>query len=102
LYRFGPPPRIKPRCVLPHRVVHPSHEQRSRARNMNDLRLAVVGAAGRMGRMLLQTIPDTLGMRLSGALESANSPTIGQDSGTLIGSDPNGVLVSAEPESVLE
>ncbi len=36
---------------------------------MNDLRLAVVGAAGRMGRMLLQTIPDTLGMRLSGALE---------------------------------
>ena len=67
---------------------------------MNDLRLAVVGAAGRMGRMLLQTIPDTLGMRLSGALESANSPIIGQDSGALIGADPNGVLVSAEPESV--
>jgi 4-hydroxy-tetrahydrodipicolinate reductase len=69
---------------------------------MNDLRLAVVGAAGRMGRMLLQTIPDTLGVRLSGALESANSPIIGQDSGTLIGADPNGVIVGAEPEPILE
>ena len=69
---------------------------------MNDLRLAVVGAAGRMGRMLLQTIPDTLGMRLSGALESANSPIIGQDCGILIGGDPNGVIVAAEPEPIIE
>jgi len=69
---------------------------------MNDLRLAVVGAAGRMGRMLLQTIPDTLGMRLSGALENAASPAIGQDCGTLIGAEPNGVLISADPAAVLE
>jgi 4-hydroxy-tetrahydrodipicolinate reductase len=69
---------------------------------MNDLRLAVVGAAGRMGRMLVQTIPDTLGMRLSGALENAASPAIGQDCGTLIGGEPNGVLVSADPAAVLE
>ena len=33
---------------------------------MSDLRLVVVGAAGRMGRMLTQTIPDTLGVRLVG------------------------------------
>ncbi len=69
---------------------------------MNDLRLAVVGAAGRMGRMLVQTIPDTLGMRLSGALENAASPAIGQDCGTLIGAEPNGVLIGADPVAVLE
>ncbi|MGA8170521.1 MAG: 4-hydroxy-tetrahydrodipicolinate reductase [Methylocystis sp.] len=69
---------------------------------MNDLRLAVVGAAGRMGRMLVQTIPDTLGMCLTGALESVGSPAIGQDAGTLIGAEPNGVAISADPEAVLK
>ena len=65
---------------------------------MNDLRLAVVGAAGRMGRMLLQTIPDTLGMRLSGALECANSPILGQDSGTLIGAEPMASSSAPSPD----
>ena len=41
---------------------------------MSELRLVVVGAAGRMGRMLTQTIPDTLGVRLVGALWSG--PTL--------------------------
>ena len=69
---------------------------------MNDLRLAVVGAAGRMGRMLLQTIPDTLGVCLAGALENTASPAIGHDAGTLIGADPNGVLIGADPEAALK
>ena len=63
---------------------------------MSDLRLAVLGAAGRMGRMLVQTIPDTLGVRLSGAFESAGSPALGMDSGELIGAGANGVRVTAD------
>ncbi len=68
---------------------------------MNDLRLAVVGAAGRMGRMLVQTIPDTLGVRLSGALEHAGAPTIGVDSGILVGSGANGVPLSDDAAAVI-
>ena len=48
---------------------------------MNELRLVVMGAAGRMGRMLTQIIPDTLGVRLTAALEQPGSPSLGADSG---------------------
>jgi 4-hydroxy-tetrahydrodipicolinate reductase len=68
---------------------------------MSDLRLVVMGAAGRMGRMLVQTIPDTLGVRLTGALESPASPMLGKDSGRMVGADPNGVLVSADADAAL-
>ena len=48
---------------------------------MSDLRLVVTGAAGRMGRMLVQTIPETLGVRLTGALENPASAMLGKDFG---------------------
>ncbi len=69
---------------------------------MSDLRLAVVGAAGRMGRMLVQTIPDTIGVRLVGALEIAGSAAIGKDSGELIGAGPNGVRVTDDADAALK
>lgn len=68
---------------------------------MSDLRLAIVGAAGRMGRMLVRTIPDTLGVCLVGALEHAGSAELGQDSGRLVGAAENGVLITANAEDVL-
>jgi 4-hydroxy-tetrahydrodipicolinate reductase len=68
---------------------------------MNDLRLVVVGAAGRMGRMLTQTIPDTLGVRLVAALESDGSSWIGQDSGSAFGHAPNGVAVTSDVATAL-
>ncbi|HTO78350.1 MAG TPA: 4-hydroxy-tetrahydrodipicolinate reductase [Methylocystis sp.] len=68
---------------------------------MSDLRLVVMGAAGRMGRMLVQTIPDTLGVQLTGALENPASPMLGKDSGTMVGAEPNGVLISADPAAAL-
>jgi 4-hydroxy-tetrahydrodipicolinate reductase len=68
---------------------------------MSDLRLAIVGAAGRMGRMLVRTIPDTLGVSLVGALEHEGSAELGQDSGRLVGAAENGVLVTADAEAVL-
>ncbi len=69
---------------------------------MSDVRLVVVGAAGRMGRMLIAAIGDTLGATLVGALELAESPFIGQDAGLLVGRGANGVQVSADPAAVLE
>jgi 4-hydroxy-tetrahydrodipicolinate reductase len=68
---------------------------------MNDLRLAVVGAAGRMGRMLVQTIPDTVGVCLTAALEGDGSPALGKDSGELTGAGPNGVPVTVDIAAAL-
>lgn len=60
---------------------------------MSELRLVVVGAAGRMGRMLTQIIPDTLGVRLTAALERPGSAALGKDSG---GVTPNGVPITSD------
>jgi 4-hydroxy-tetrahydrodipicolinate reductase len=68
---------------------------------MEDLRLVVVGAAGRMGRVLVHAIHDTLGVRLVAALERPDSPAIGQDSGVLVGDDPNGVPITSDAEAAL-
>lgn len=68
---------------------------------MSDLRLVVVGAAGRMGRMLTQTIPDTLGVRLVAALENEGASSIGADSGAAFGQGPNGVPVTSDIEAAL-
>ncbi len=68
---------------------------------MSDLRLVVVGAAGRMGRMLTQTIPDTLGVRLVAALETAGAPSLGVDSGAAFGQGANGVPVTSDIDAAL-
>jgi 4-hydroxy-tetrahydrodipicolinate reductase len=68
---------------------------------MSELRLVVVGAAGRMGRMLTQTIPDTLGVRLVAALESAGAPSIGADSGAAFGLPATGVPVTSDIAAAL-
>ncbi|PWB79959.1 MAG: 4-hydroxy-tetrahydrodipicolinate reductase [Methylocystaceae bacterium] len=69
---------------------------------MSDVRLVVVGAAGRMGRMLIAAIGDSLGATLAGALESSDSPHVGQDAGLLAGRAANGVAVSSDPEAALK
>jgi 4-hydroxy-tetrahydrodipicolinate reductase len=68
---------------------------------MNDVRLVVVGAAGRMGRALVNVIPDTIGACLTGALERPEAPSIGQDSGLLVASKANGVMVTSDAEAAL-
>ena len=52
---------------------------------MNKIRIAVAGASGRMGRMLVESIlkaPDTA---LVAAFEQPDSPFIGKDAGELVG-----------------
>ena len=63
---------------------------------MSDLRLVVVGAPGRMGRMLTQVVPDTLGVRLVAALAPEGDATLGADSGAAFGQGPNGVPVTSD------
>jgi 4-hydroxy-tetrahydrodipicolinate reductase len=68
---------------------------------MSEMRLVVAGAAGRMGRMLVQIIHETEGAVLAGALEREGSPALGQDAGQLAGVGANGVKILADALAVL-
>jgi len=67
---------------------------------MDSLRIAVAGAAGRMGRILIESVLAAPDMRLAGALEQPGSPALGKDAGEMVGA-PNGVKVSDQIEAVL-
>jgi 4-hydroxy-tetrahydrodipicolinate reductase len=64
---------------------------------MGDMRLIVAGAAGRMGRALINLIAATDGVVLVGALERPQSEALGQDAGTIAGRGPLGVAISSDP-----
>ena len=49
------------------------------------MKIAVVGAAGRMGQMLVRRIAATEGVTLAGASESPNSNAIGRDADLVLG-----------------
>ena len=61
------------------------------------LKLAVAGAAGRMGRAITGVILDTEGVELAGGLERAGSEHIGADMGVLAGRGATGVSVGDDP-----
>lgn len=63
---------------------------------MNPLRVAVVGAGGRMGRMVLGQVLGTPGLALAAALDRPDSPHLGQDAGALAGLSPCGVPLGAD------
>jgi 4-hydroxy-tetrahydrodipicolinate reductase len=65
------------------------------------MRLAIAGAAGRMGRELARIVHTTPGLVLAGGLESKSSPALGKDLGELIGEAPLGIAVSADVDAVL-
>jgi 4-hydroxy-tetrahydrodipicolinate reductase len=58
-------------------------------------KIAVAGASGRMGQMLVDAIRAADDCRLTGALDIAASPAIGKDAGSLSG-QPTGVLITAD------
>lgn len=63
---------------------------------MTDMRLVVVGAAGRMGRMLVKEVHEAQGCVLAAAVERPGSSMLGQDAGVLAGLPANGVLVAED------
>jgi 4-hydroxy-tetrahydrodipicolinate reductase len=59
------------------------------------LNIAVAGAGGRMGRMLVEAVLGATDMRLAGALDVAGSPALGQDAGAFAGR-VTGVVVTSD------
>jgi len=57
--------------------------------------IAVAGASGRMGRMLVEAVLASGDCRLSGALDVPGSPAIGQDAAAFLGK-PCGVAVTSD------
>ncbi|MDH3386948.1 MAG: 4-hydroxy-tetrahydrodipicolinate reductase [Gammaproteobacteria bacterium] len=56
-------------------------------------RIAIAGAAGRMGRNLVVALDEADDLELAQALEREDSPALGFDSGVLAGINPNGIMV---------
>ena len=65
------------------------------------IRVAVTGAAGRMGRTLVQAIDETQGLQLSAAIEIAGNPLLGSDAGVLAGIGEQGVLLGDDVRAIL-
>jgi 4-hydroxy-tetrahydrodipicolinate reductase len=59
------------------------------------VRVAVAGASGRMGRMLVEAIGNAGDMRLAGALDLAGSAHIGEDAAAFLGRD-SGTRITAD------
>jgi len=59
------------------------------------LRVAVAGASGRMGRMLIEAVLAAPDLALAGALDLAGSPALGQDAGAFAGRD-TGVAITSD------
>lgn len=63
---------------------------------MSDMRLVVVGAAGRMGRMLIRAIDQAEGCTLVAAIERPGSAALGEDASILAGLPASGVKVTSD------
>ena len=61
------------------------------------MKLAIAGAAGRMGRVLTRIVHDTPGAVVAGGLEPKGSVHIGADMGTLAGVGKLGIAISDDP-----
>ena len=59
------------------------------------LNVAIAGSSGRMGRMLLEAVLADTGLHLSGALDIAGSPALGQDATAAFGR-ASGVAITAD------
>jgi 4-hydroxy-tetrahydrodipicolinate reductase len=68
---------------------------RSQSAGDDRLRIAVAGASGRMGRMLIEAVSGASDCVLVGALDIAGNPALGQDAAAFLGW-PAGVATTAD------
>ncbi|MBD2802552.1 4-hydroxy-tetrahydrodipicolinate reductase [Xenorhabdus sp. M] len=68
----------------------------------SDIRIAIVGASGRMGRCLIQSVQQLDGVTLGAALVRSGSSLVGTDAGELAGITKNGVIISDDLHQVIE
>ena len=66
------------------------------------VRIAVTGAAGRMGKSIINVIKDTAGAELAGAVERHDHPDIGKDEGEILGCGKLGVKITENFEKVIK
>jgi 4-hydroxy-tetrahydrodipicolinate reductase len=64
------------------------------------LRIAIAGASGRMGRMLVEAVLDAPDCTLAGALDLAGTPQLGQDAGAFLGRI-TGAVITDDLDAVL-
>ncbi|HEY4745239.1 MAG TPA: 4-hydroxy-tetrahydrodipicolinate reductase [Desulfuromonadaceae bacterium] len=65
------------------------------------IKIAVCGAAGRMGQRIINAVVEAEGVELSGALERPGHPLVGQDAGLIAGCGALGVLLSDDLNAVI-
>ena len=65
-------------------------------------KLAVTGAAGRMGKMLMEAIAQQDNVVLTAAIERADSSLLGADAGELAGLGKNGVEIVGDLSQVVD
>lgn len=61
------------------------------------MKIAIAGAAGRMGRVLTRIVHETEGLEVAGGIEPKGSASVGADMGELAGVGPLGVKITDEP-----
>ena len=61
---------------------------------MSEMKIAIIGAGGRMGRSLVQAVHAAPGAVVSGGIERAGSPLLGQDLGVIAGVGELGVKMT--------
>lgn len=62
---------------------------------MNPMKIAIAGASGRMGQMLIETVMNAADAELVGALDVAHSPALGRDAAEFMGKK-SGVQITAD------
>ncbi len=67
----------------------------------DDLRVGVVGCAGRMGQMVVAQVGETAGCVIAGGSEQPGHPALGNDIGTLSGVEALGVAVGDDAAAMI-
>ena len=75
-----------------HEEIFRRHEILKRGKAV--IRIAIAGAAGRMGRNLVLACHEADGIELTQALERKDSPALNSDAGVLAGLEPNRITIS--------
>jgi 4-hydroxy-tetrahydrodipicolinate reductase len=60
------------------------------------VRIAVLGAGGKMGQAIVRALADTAGVTLAAAVEAPESPLLDRDAAQVAGSAPAGVAIRGE------
>jgi len=69
---------------------------------MADMKIGVVGAAGRMGGAVIRQVTETTGCAVAAASETHGSPAVGRDAGELAGIGAIGVTVVDDTASLFQ